>query len=84
MGLIELVCSEGRIFGARYYTVKPIADWEDPISQRWRDMIEWVVTNYGPTPKDGAFTPGGRWYANNATFYFRNKEDRDWFLLRWQ
>lgn len=84
MGLIELICAEGRAFGARYYTVKPIADWGDPIQKRWYDMIEWTVENFGPTPKDGAWTPGARWYANNAMFYFRNKEDRDWFLLRWQ
>ena len=28
--------------------------------------------------------PGERWYANNSKFWFRNKQDLEWFLLRWQ
>jgi hypothetical protein len=26
----------------------------------------------------------GRWYMNNSKFWFRNEEDRTWFMLRWQ
>jgi hypothetical protein len=25
-----------------------------------------------------------RWYMNNSKFWFRDKKDLEWFLLRWQ
>lgn len=77
--------SEGRVFGARYWTVHPVIEpvWDqDP--QDWRDMITWVVETFGPTAKDGVFTPGQRWYVNNAKFWFRDEKDLLVFLLRWQ
>lgn len=77
-------CLEGRVFGARYYTVSPkfdkISGW---YNQQWNDMMSWCVDIFGPTPKDGVWTPGARWYANNAKFWFRNEQDRTAFLLRW-
>jgi len=45
--------------------------------------MEWCVTTFGPTPVDGVWTPGGRWYANNAKFWFRDKEDMLVFVMRW-
>lgn len=77
--------SEGRVFGARYWTVHPVIEpvWDqDP--QDWRDMIAWVVETFGPTAKDGVFTPGQRWYVNNAKFWFRDEKDVMVFLLKWQ
>jgi hypothetical protein len=67
------------VYGARYYTAAPIdAHYE------WPSMMEWVVNTFGPTAKDGVWTPGMRWYANNAKFWFRNEADLLVFLLRWQ
>lgn len=74
----RLDISEGRVYGARYYTVEPIA-----ASDKWHSMMEWMVTTFGPSAVDGVWTPGMRWYANNAKFWFRNKKDCDWFILRW-
>jgi hypothetical protein len=83
---MELVLDEGRVYGARYYTVKPEFDWWAPGSQQnniWRDMIEWCVETYGPSAKDGVMTPGQRWYANNAKFWFREPDDLMMFVLKW-
>jgi len=70
--------SKGTVFGHEYQTVAPMN-----AEGVWYDMMEWMVTTFGPTAKDGVWTPDQRWYANNAKFWFRNQKDRDWFVLRW-
>jgi hypothetical protein len=79
--VVKLEVDEGRVYGSRYYTVHPIIGWDDLAS--WPNMVEWCKQTFGPTAKDGIWTPGMRWYVNNARFYFRTEADRDWFLLRW-
>jgi hypothetical protein len=79
---------EGRIHGARYYTVRPDFNWWlsgslNNTNATWRDMLEWCVEVFGPSAEMGVWEPGARWYANNAKFWFRNAEDRTAFLLRW-
>lgn len=77
---------DGRIHGARYYTVKPEFEWRDPIgpiNKTWQDMMEWCVGTLGPSAEMGVWTPGARWYANNAKFWFRSEEDMLVFILRW-
>lgn len=81
-----LEIDEGRVYGARYHTVKPVFDFSDIMSLEnvtWRTMTEWCVTTYGPTPEDGVWTPSARWYVNNAKFWFRNEKDLTMFILRW-
>lgn len=78
---------EGRVSGTRYYTIKPMYTWDvtydwDSI-RPWHDMVAWCVNIFGPTPKDGVWTPGARWYVNNTKFWFRNQEDQMMFMLRW-
>ena len=68
----------GKVFGHDYLTVAPMN-----AEGRWSDMMEWMVNSFGPTHKDGVWTPNQRWYANNAKFWFRDAKDRDWFVLRW-
>jgi len=82
---MELEQSESRVSGARYYTVKPIWPWADFAwsYKHWNDMTAWCVEEYGPTPVDGVWTPGAKWYANNAKFWFREKDDLVYFILRW-
>lgn len=85
---MELELSEGRVFGARYWTVKPVPSW-DPSHDwggidTWYKMVEWCVETYGPTPKDGVWTPSCCWYVNNAKFWFRNQKDLTLFVLRWK
>jgi len=85
----KLEVDEGRVYGARYWTVKPIPSWElyhDDWGgvDIWNSMFEWCIDTFGPTPDDGVWTPGSRWYVNNAKFWFRTEADRDWFLLRWK
>jgi len=77
--------SEGRVYGARYLTVQPELgnSWIYSSSNNWKEMTEWMIETFGPTPKDGVWTPNARWYVNNSKFWFRNEEDLNWFVLRW-
>ena len=79
---MDMIVDEGRVFGARYYTVQPTV-WPNP-NVPWIEMEQWMTETFGPSPVDGVFSPNGRWYANNERFWFRNKKDMEWFLLRWQ
>jgi len=72
-----LEVSEGRVYGARYLTVHPSN------GDKWNEMMAWMIETFGPSAYDGVWTPGMRWYANNAKFWFRNKKDLAWFMLRW-
>ena len=84
----------GKVYGMRYYTVKPV--WEPPSvyslngwhNKAWNDMMTWCVETYGPSTssiwsENSIPEPGERWYANNSKFWFRREQDRDWFVLRW-
>jgi hypothetical protein len=73
----KLELDEGRVYGARYLTVHPSN------GSAWNEMMEWMVNTFGPTAHDGVWTPGMRWYANNAKFWFRNEADQLLFVLRW-
>ena len=82
---MELKTDEGRVFGARYYTVHPILSFfNNSDMDEWANMVTWCVETLGPTSKDGVFTPGSRWYVNNAKFWFRSEQDQLLFVLRWQ
>ena len=79
----DLELGEGKVYGARYYTVRPVGG-------SWADMEQWCTETFG---KDGgaiwghdpkkAPLPNERWYMNNSKFWFRNLKDRDWFVMRW-
>jgi len=72
----------GSVYDMPYHQVTPIISGEE-----WNKMIAWCVSTYGPSGTPGApgvWTPGDRWYVNNAKFWFREKPDCEWFLLRWQ
>jgi hypothetical protein len=79
----ELRCSEGTVYGKRYYTVQPVG------MVNWIELEEWCLDRFGGcgdiwgetknlTPK-----PHQRWYANNRKFWFRDEKDRLLFVLRW-
>jgi len=77
-GRHELICSTGKYFGKKYYTVKPIG-WIN-----WSEMELWCEQTFGKMgdiwdPKK----PFIRWTANDAMFWFREEKDREWFILRW-
>ena len=49
-------------------------------------MMAWMIDTFGPSgTKDNpmVWTPDQRWYANNAKFWFRDKKDLEWFMLKW-
>ena len=81
----QLVLSEGRVYGARYYCVEPIGG-------NWREMEDWSIKTYGSSTGSiwaqevDKTTPlqCERWYANNRKFWFRNEADRTVFVLKWR
>lgn len=78
----DLVLTEGRIHGARYYCVEPVGG-------NWLDMEAWSIKTFGVPgdtwPKDDFNWPDNmRWAMNNRKFWFRNERDRDWFIIKWR
>lgn len=91
---MDLELSEGRIRGAKYYLVRP---WPRDSGTTWSTMEAWSIETFGPAinsiwdfpPNNSIWETSpdliyGRWYMNNSKFWFRNEEDRTWFILRWQ
>jgi hypothetical protein len=83
--ITNLVLTEGKVYGARYYCVEPVGG-------NWREMEDWCIQICGEstgsiwaeqvnktTPQ-----PGERWYANNRKFWFREEKDRTMFVLKWR
>jgi len=84
--MIELILAEGTVCGEKYHTVHPSLDWvisNEKSSLHWPDMEYWCNNTFGPTPIDGVWTPHMRWYMNNRKFWFRDKKDLEWFVLKW-
>lgn len=79
---MELILSEGRISGARYYTVEPNPP-PNLVYTTWLKMQSWATATFGELPENGVWTPGARWYVNNGKFWFRERKDLEWFLLKW-
>jgi len=80
----DLILSEGRVYGARYYCVEPVGG-------NWRKMEDWCISTYGASTGSiwaqevDKSTPliNERWYANNRKFWFRNEKDRTLFIMKW-
>lgn len=85
---MELIISENRLYGSRYYTVQPKIEWIHIDNwgefSSWFKIHAWCNDTYGPSPKDGVWTPNARWYVNDSKFWFREHKDLEWFLLKWQ
>ena len=81
-----MIVREGKVFGEKYYTVDPEIKAYEPFwyHQDWHDIEKWCINTFGCTPANGVWEPHGRWYMNNSKFWFRDKKDLEWFLLKWQ
>lgn len=83
--LEQLILTEGRIMGSRYYCVEPVGG-------NWLAMEAWAHEHYGAPAdvwnlgRDAEFIwpEMARWYINSRRFWFRDEADRSLFLLRWQ
>ena len=80
--ITNIVLSEGKVYGARYYTAQPIGG-------NWRNMEDWVIDTMGASTgsvwaDNPAPNSGERWYANDRRFWFREERDRTMFLMRWR
>lgn len=85
MGLLpveRLICTEGRVYGDRYYCVEPVGG-------SWLEMERWAMSVYGLPGSVwnvvGAEAPSiaHRYYMNARKFWFRSEADRSLFLLKW-
>ena len=84
---MDMKIDEGRVYGARYYTVEPqVISWDLDGDwggiDIWGLMENWCTDTFGIS--EGAFEPSQRWYANSSRFWFREKKDLEWFVLKWQ
>ena len=71
-----------QVYGTDYHQITPIVSGGE-----WQDMIKWVLETFGACSHErgpGVWTPDQPWYANNGKFLFKDIEDCEWFLLRWQ
>ena len=80
--LQEIVLSEGKVYGARYYCAEPVGG-------NWREMESWCFEHFGDAGEhiwgnDKAPEPAQRWYMNNRKFWFRDEKDRMIFVLKWR
>ncbi len=78
----DIKLSEGKVYGARYYTAEPIGG-------NWPEMEAWCYETFGDdvSPIWGeskAPEPAQRWYKNARKFWFRNEADRTLFVLKWR
>jgi hypothetical protein len=78
----DLVLSEGRVHGARYYCVEPVGG-------NWREMEAWAIQTCGEVSSvwradKWVEEPAQRWYMNDRRFWFRNEADRTMFILKWR
>ena len=46
----------------------------------WLRMSQWMVETFGNTDWS---TPGGRWVGSDRKYWFRDEQDRTFFILRW-
>jgi hypothetical protein len=89
---MELELDEGRVYGARYYTAKPMfnAHIKTRFGEEWRAMEDWCRETFGRAGSVWEVYEiqvpliAHRWYVNNSKFWFREKKDLEWFLLKWQ
>jgi hypothetical protein len=86
---MELILSTGTVYGQPYYTVHPSLDWvisTEMSNQYWRNVEEWCINTFGKSgtqDKPGVWSPYQKWYYNDAKFWFKEKKDLEWFILKW-
>lgn len=78
----DLVLTEARLHGGRYYCVQPEGG-------SWPDMEAWCIETFGAPGEvwpnqDFVWPECPRWTQNNRKFWFRNERDRDWFIIKWR
>lgn len=47
------------------------------------EVIKWCTEKFGPCGKFPNNNKNDRWVALEWTIQFRDRKDRNWFLLRW-
>lgn len=64
-------------FSRNWYEVHlSFTSWE-PIQER----LDWCTETFGPQPKN--HDSWSRWYTSFTTVRFRDKQDYEWYMLKW-
>jgi hypothetical protein len=72
----------GHLYDIEYHQVSPIVSGGE-----WQEMMKWITDTFGTCSYEkgpGVWTPNQRWYANNSKFLFKDQQDCEWFMLRWE
>lgn len=78
----NLILTEGRVHGAKYYCVEPVGG-------NWREMEAWCFKQFGDVGSSIGWQESKnpkchRWYMNNRKFWFRNEQDQLMFVMKWR
>jgi hypothetical protein len=84
----KLELNEGRVYGARYWTICPVPEWDVNGDwggvDTWHKMEKWCVETFGPTPNNGVWTPGRRdAEVQGMTVAIKGDATLTEFLLKW-
>jgi len=73
------------VFGIKYH-IAPIGHG----GRFYAKKIDWCTQTFGECsmsrwqdPGPTSWKPNERWYANGDYFWFREEQDKVWYLLRW-
>lgn len=83
---MAITTGKGTIYGARYHWVKPLGWGPYGVLDSYSEMVEWNIEQFGNVKWDAGNNtpiPGQRWYSYSAKFWFREKDDFAYFVLRW-
>lgn len=73
-----------------YYAVKPkgihtVNKWFG-YNEQFNEIFNWCLDTFGTyeyEPSPYTPLPNQRWFVKDILFYFRDKADSEWFVLRW-
>jgi len=70
------------VAGHSYTTIEPNSGYA------WLSLEEWCIATFGEASSvwdtsDFVWPENARWFMNDRKFYFRDRKDADWFLLKW-
>jgi hypothetical protein len=71
----ELITDELTFGGTTFYTVE-LKNYD------WDNVYVWTRETFGP-PRTDKGDHDKKWFISGGTFYFEEKKNRDWLILRW-
>lgn len=76
---IRVAVGEEKFGDCHYWVQVTVPGLFSERRQKNLEIHEWVVTTYGPSSEWGY----GRWTAADDRYWFKEENDRTWFVLKW-